>query len=160
MDVKFDPDSPVSPVILHLRPHFDLLFSGYHQRLHTICLKKLQDPHPPVLLQYKQTPLSSQQQALTRVGVSRAFGPTYAGEDLRYPGVWFSFEEDGRGDTSARKGGSPNPEEKTQEVKRVIVSQKSVNDAPNDEPNDVLSEVRECPVMRGDISKAIVKVRL
>ncbi|GJE84192.1 UPF0183-domain-containing protein [Phanerochaete sordida] len=151
VDVKYDPDSPISPVILHLRPHLDLLFSGKHQRLHTICLKKLQDPHPPVTLRYKNMILSSPKDILRRVGVSRAFGPTYAGDDLRYPGVWFSFEEDGRADTL--RPSSPQHEEKTQEVKRVIVSQKNASE----DADDVLSEVRVCDAMHGDIESAIVK---
>jgi hypothetical protein len=152
VDVKYDPDSPTTPVILHLRPHLDLLFSGKHQRLHTICLKKLQDPHPPVTLRYKNITLSSPKEILRRVGVSRAFGPTYAGDDLRYPGVWFSFEEDGRGEPM--KPTPLHPEEKMQEVKRIIVSQNSASD----EPDDALSEVRICEIMYGDIENAIVKV--
>lgn len=93
--------------------------------------------------------------------MSRAFGPTYAGEDLRYPGVWFSFDEDGiaRRENASLQGGherSPQREDKTQEVKRVIVSQKSLSD----EENDVLSEVQECPVMHGDIKEVVIKVRL
>ena len=86
------------------------------------------------------------------MGVSRAFGPTYAGDDLRYPGVWFSFEEDGRGEPV--KTAPSHPEEKMQEVKRVIVSQKSAIE----EPDDVLSELRVCETMHGDIESAIVKV--
>lgn len=158
--MKFDPDSPTTPVILHLRPHLDLLFSGHHQRLHTICLRRLRDPHPPVLLRYKNNVLSSSlkssEEVLRRVGVSRAFGPTYAGEDLRYPGVWFSFEEDGitRRDSIGGRERSPQPEDKAQEVKRVILSQKSATDGED----DVLSEVQECSVMHGDIKEAIVKV--
>lgn len=162
VDVKFDPDSPTTPVILHLRPHLDLLFSGRHQRLHTICLRRLRDPNPPIVLQYRSTILAStsrqSEQVLRRVGVSRAFGPTYPGDDLQYPGVWFSFEEDGIQRRDSLTGGrerSPQPEDKTQEVKRVMVSQKSTSD----DESDVLSEVQVCPVMRGDISQAIVKVR-
>ena len=89
--------------------------------------------------------------------MSRAFGPTYAGDDLRYPGVWFSFEEDvitRRDSLAGARERSPHPEEKMQEVKRVIVSQKS----PDDEESDVLSEVQVCSVMHGDIRQAIVKV--
>lgn len=152
-DVKYDPDSPTTPVILHLRPHLDLLFSGSHQRLHSICLKKLQDPHPPVTLRYKNITLSSPQDILRRVGVSRAFGPTYPGDDLRYPGVWFSFEDDGR--TETLRSTSPHPEDKMQEVRRVIVSQKSAVEGSD----DVLSEVRVCEAMHGDVESAIVKVR-
>lgn len=153
VDIKYDPDSPTTPVILHLRPHLELLFSGTHQRLHTICLKKLQDPHPPATLRYNNVTLSSPNEVLRRVGVSRAFGPTYAGDDLRYPGVWFSFDDDSRGEPL--KPASPHPEDKMQEVKRVIVCQKTAGD----EVDDVLSEVRVCEVMLGDLESAIVKVR-
>lgn len=152
VDIKYDPDtSSTTPIVLHIRPHLDLLFSGIHQRLHTICLRKLRDPHPPVTLRYKDTILSSTEEVLRRVGVSRTFGPTYPGDDLRYPGLWFSFEEDGMGD--GLKG--VQAEDRAQEVKRVFISQKD-----NDDKNrDALGEVAECPVMHGDLALAVVKVR-
>lgn len=87
------------------------------------------------------------------MGVSRAFGPTYPGDDLRYPGVWFSFEDDSRAEQL--RSTSPHPEDKMQEVKRVIISQKSTGE----EPDDVLSEVHLCEVMHGDVQSVIVKVR-
>lgn len=91
VDIKYDPDtSCTTPIILHLRPHIDLLFSGYHQRLHTIALRKLRDPSPPLTLRYKDAILSSPEDVLVRLGVNRTFGPTYPGDDLRYPGVSFS----------------------------------------------------------------------
>lgn len=153
MDVKYDPNSSsTTPVILHLRPHLDLLFSGYHQRLHTICLRKLRDPHPPVTLRYKDTILSSSEVLLRRVDVRRTFGPTYSGDDLRYPGVWFSFEEDGL--TQGLKGTNSQPEDRMQEVKRVFVSQKGYDG----KETDALDEVAECPSMVGDLARAIVKV--
>ncbi|KAG5639272.1 hypothetical protein H0H81_004933 [Sphagnurus paluster] len=149
VDVKYDPDSSsTTPVILHLRPHLDLLFSGKHQRLHTICLRKLRDPSPPVTLRYKDTVLSSVEDALTRVVVRRTFGPTYPGDDLRYPGLWFSFEEDGIGDV---KG--VHKDDRMQEVKRVLISQKA-NDGTS---QDALEEVGELPTMAGDIRQAVVK---
>lgn len=86
------------------------------------------------------------------MGVKRAFGPTYPGDDLRYPGVWFSFEEDGRNE--GLRSNSPQPDDRMQEVKRVIISQKS----ESDETNDALSEVRECSAMDGELSKVLVKV--
>lgn len=153
VDVKYDADSPTTPIVLHIRPHLDLLFSGYHQRLHTISLRRLRDPHPPVTLRYKNTVLSSTEEVLRRVGVKRAFGPTYPGDDLRYPGVWFSFEEDGR--SEGLRSSSPQPDDRMQEVKRVIISQKS----ESDESSDALSEVRECSVMDGDLAKAVIKVQ-
>ncbi|OBZ70459.1 hypothetical protein A0H81_09967 [Grifola frondosa] len=152
VDVKYDPDSPTTPVILHIRPHLDLLFSGYHQRLHTICLRRLRDLNPPVTLTYKNTVLSSNEEVLRRVGVSRTFGPTYPGDDLRYPGVSFSFDEDGRGE--GLKGPQTHPEDRVQEVKKVIISQKTADG----EVRDALDEVVECPVMTGDVQRAIIKV--
>ena len=152
VDIKYDPDSAVTPVILHIRPHLDLLFSGQHQRLHTICLRKLRDTNPPVMLKFKETILSSADEVLRRVGVSRTFGPTYPGDDLRYPGVLFSFEEDSRNDNL--KCVTAHGDDKTQEVKRVVITQKT----DNDEVRDALDEVVECPAMSGELSKAILKV--
>ncbi|KAJ3521106.1 hypothetical protein NM688_g9064 [Phlebia brevispora] len=161
VDVKFDPDSPTTPVILHLRPHLDLLFSGHHQRLHTICLRRLQDPHPPLVLKYKNHILSSSvkgsEQTLLRLGVGQAFGPTYPGDDLCYPGVWFSFEEEGITRRDSLKSGrerSPQQTDRMQEVKRVIISQTSANE----EDSDALAEVQICPVMHGDLKEVVVKV--
>lgn len=149
VDIKFDPDtSSITPIILHLRPHIDLLFSGYHQRLHTICLRKLRDPNPPVTLRYKETVLSSPDEPLVRLGVNRSFGPTYPGEDLRYPGVSFGFDE------QSLKNAATHPEDRTQEVKRITVSQKG----EDSQERDALEEVSECPVMYGDVARAIVKV--
>lgn len=158
VDLKYDPDSGTSPIILHLRPHLDLLFSGHQQRLQRICLKKLGDPHPPVRLGYKGRSLSGpgEGEVLRRVGVSKAFGPTYPGEDLVYPGVWFSFREDGGWEGVNAKASSPQSEDKMQEVKRVIVSQKT--DSEN-EREDVLSEVKECQAMLTEIQEAVIKVR-
>lgn len=150
VDIKYDPDaSSVTPIILHLRPHLDLLFSGKHQRLHTICLRKLRDPNPPVTLRYKDVVLSSSEEILRRVIVSRTFGPTYPGDDLRYPGLWFSFEEDGIGE--GLKGAQL--EDRMQEVKRVLISQKG-NDGKD---QDALDEVAESSIMAGDIRQAVVK---
>ena len=153
VDVKYDPDfSATTPIILHLRPHLDLLFSGYHQRLHTICVRKLRVPHPPVILRYEDAILSSTENVLRRLNVKRTFGPTYPGDDLRYPGIIFSFEDDGL--TEGLKGTKGQAEDKMQEVKRVLVSQK-----PREgDVHDALDEVAECPVMAGDISRAIAKV--
>lgn len=151
VDVKFDPDvSSTTPIILHLRPHLDLLFSGKHQRLRTICVRRLRDISPPLILRYNSTVISSNELTLRRVEVRRVFGPTYAGDDLRYPGVWFSFEEDGR--TDGLKG-APS-DDKMQEVKRVFISQK---DTSHDD-GDALDEVVECEVMHADLALAVVKV--
>ncbi|KAI0732965.1 UPF0183-domain-containing protein [Fomitopsis betulina] len=150
VEVKYDPDSAGTPVILHIRPHLDLLFSGKYQRLHTICLRKLRDTNPPVTLKFKETVLSSADEVLRRVGVSRTFGPTYPGDDLRYPGVLFSFEEDSRNDNLK----TTHADDKAQEVKRVVITQKS----NSDEVRDALDEVVECPAMSGELYKAILKV--
>lgn len=158
VDVKFDPDYPATtPTILHVRPHLDLLFSGHQQRLHTISIRRLRDDlHPPLTLYYKDAPLTSVNETLRRVTVNRTFGPTYAGEELRYPGVRFAFDEDGtskgRGVESTRKAGKED--DRNQEVKKIIVCEK---DFDGDE-RDALDEVRECPTMFGDVSSAVVKV--
>ncbi|KAJ7638910.1 hypothetical protein FB45DRAFT_976940 [Roridomyces roridus] len=153
VDIKYDDTdaSSTTPIILHIRPHLNLLFSGKQQRLHTIVLGKLRLGDPPVTLRYKDTVLSSPNDVLKRVFVSRTFGtdlPVPEDDlraDLRYPGVWFSFEEDGMGD--GLKG--IQSEDRMHEVKRVIVSQKELEG----EHRDVLSEVVECPAMDGDISR-------
>ncbi|KAL0949450.1 hypothetical protein HGRIS_009505 [Hohenbuehelia grisea] len=150
VDVKYDPDvSSTTPIVVHVRPHLDLLFSGKHQRLHTICLRQLRYPNPPVTLRYKDTVLSSTEEVLTRGGVSRTFGPTYPGDDLKYPGVWFSFED---GISEHSKGS--HPEDRNQEVKRVFISQKALDG----EDRDALDEVGECPAMAGDVTRAVVKI--
>lgn len=147
VDIKFDPDAAsVTPVVVHLRPHLDLLFSGKSQRLRTISIRKLRDPNPPLILLYKDSVLSSKEEVLRRVSVSRMFGPTYPGEDLRYPGVWFSFEDDGRQAT----------EDRTQEVKKVTILQKS----PNSEGQDALEDVVDCAATEGEISSVVLKVGL
>ncbi|KAJ6515790.1 hypothetical protein C8R45DRAFT_957618 [Mycena sanguinolenta] len=157
VDIKYDTDaSSTTPIILHVRPHLDLLFSGKQQRLHTIVVRKLRFGDPPVTLRYKDVVLSSPEEVLKRVFISRTFGPTYPppGDDLRadlrYPGVWFSFEEDGMGD--GLKG--IQSEDRMQEVKRVIISQKE----QDGEDRDALGELVECSAMDGEIARAIVKV--
>ncbi len=149
--MKFDAEaSSSSPVILHIPPHLDLLFAGQHQRLRTISLRRLRDPNPPVTLQYKGIVLSSAQERLTRAAISRHFGPTYPGESLQYPGVSFSFEEDGSSDQFNEN--LPSSKDRAREIKRVIVTQKVEGE------RDALDEVLECPAMEGSIRQAIVKV--
>ena len=80
------------------------------------------------------------------------FGPTYPGDDLRYPGISFSFEEDGRGESL--KSPAPHTDDRQQEVKRILISQKSVDG----EQRDALDEVTECSAMEGELMRAIVKV--
>lgn len=155
VEVKFDPESSsTTPVILHLRPHFDLLFSGYHQRLHTICLRKLKDLHPPMILRYKDEIICSGEEPLVKVKITRTFGPTYPGDELRYPGVWFSFEDDASKESS--KGGPSYhaTDHRSKEVKRIIVTQKEM---PIGE-RDALDEVVPCAVMYEDVSRAVIKI--
>lgn len=149
VDVKYDPDASAStPIILHIHPHLDLLFTGQQQRLRTIALRRLHDPNPPVQLQYKDVILSSQREILRRGDVSRHFGPTYPGDGLAYPGVSFLFEEDGV------TSGNIGKDDRTREVKRVVVTQST----PDNTGGDALDEVTECSSMAGDIRQAIVKV--
>ncbi|KAJ2920098.1 hypothetical protein MD484_g343, partial [Candolleomyces efflorescens] len=151
VDVKYDPDaSAVTPIIVHVRPHLDLLFSGKGQRLHSISVRRLRDPNPPVMLRYNDTVISSTEEVLRRVVVNRIFGPTYPGDELRYPGLWFSFEDD----SIAEGIQGPSVVDREQEVKRVFISQKG-NDGRGE---DALGEVKECSVMEGDVSRAIVKI--
>ncbi|PPQ68008.1 hypothetical protein CVT26_007371 [Gymnopilus dilepis] len=151
IDIKYDPDtSATTPIIVHIRPHLDLLFSGKQQRLHTICIRKLRDPNPPVTVQYKDNVLSSPDEVLRRVGVGRVFGPTYPGDELRYPGIWFSFDEDNIGDGLK----VPKTGDRMQEVKRIIISRKDVDG----KAHDALDEVKECPAMAGELARAVIKV--
>ena len=153
IDIKYDPDtSATTPVVVHIRPHLDLLFSGKHQRLHTICVRKLRDPNPPVTVQYKDHVLSSPQEILRRSGVSKVFGPTYPGDELRYPGLWFSFDEDGLGEGLK----VPHAGDRMQEVRRIVISQID----PGGKTYDALDEVNECAAMAGELARAVVKVSL
>ncbi|KXN86437.1 hypothetical protein AN958_10299 [Leucoagaricus sp. SymC.cos] len=166
IDITYDSDTsttPPTPILLHLRPHISLLFSGTNQRLHTIRLTNLRSSNPPPLvLKYRDTILSSQEEVFKRVSVNRIFGPTYpsgSGEDeLRYPGLWFSFDEDGHvhGAEKVVAKGKQGDEDRMQEVKRIVILQKG----PGGESkiHDALDEVSECPVMHGDIERAIIKV--
>ena len=94
--------------------------------------------------------LSSADEVLRRVGVSKAFGPTYPGDELRYPGLWFSFE-----DGIVKGLGAPHID-RMQEVKRIIISQIE----PGGKTQDALDEVNENAVMTGDLTRAVVKVDL
>lgn len=90
--------------------------------------------------------------------VSRTFGPTYVGDELQYPGIWFTFDDDGP--TEPRPIGKHVPlshgKDRDQEVRRITISEKDFNR----DTRDALDEVRECVVMNGDVCRAIVKVRL
>lgn len=156
VNVKYDPENPVtSPIILHVVPYLDLLFTGTYQRLHTISIRRLRPSGlgMPLTLRYKSSILAAPEEALRKSGVTRVFGPTYPGDVMRYPGVWFGFQEDGE---DINKGGlkvGPG-EDRTSEVKKVVIRQKALGV----EARDVLDEIYECPVMSGELSKAVVKV--
>jgi len=151
IDIKYDPEaSTTTPIILHVKPHLDLLFSGKEQRLHTICIRRLRDSQPPVIVRYKNIILSSPDEILRRVGVNKAFGPTYPGDELRYPGIRFSFDDDGLNEALH----STSPTDRKQEVKRIIISQI----LPEGKENDALDEVKECPAMNGELARAVIKV--
>lgn len=148
--MKYDPDaSAITPILVHVRPHLDLLFSGKQQRLHTICIRKLRDPNPPVTVRYQDNILSSPSEVLRRVGLLKVFGPTFPGGELRYPGVWFSFDED----RIIEGLKVPHTGDRMQEVKRIIISQ---IDSEGKE-HDALGEVEESSVMAGELARAVVK---
>ena len=148
VDVQYDPDASTTPVILHIKPHFDLLFSATHQRLHTIAVRRLRDPNPPLTLTYKGNALSSPGKDLRRVNVNLAFGPTYPGEDLRYPGVRFCFDDEGLRDKAKEH------EDRSQEVVRLLITQTD----PSGGEIDALSEVAVSPIVYGELAEAIAKV--
>jgi len=155
VNVKYDPENPVaSPIILHVLPYLDLLFSGIYQRLHTIAVRRL---HPaslgmPVMLRYRDTILAAPNRPLRKSGVTRYFGPTYSGDVMKYPGIWFAFHEDGE-DTST--GSKYNQgDDRASEVKRVVIHQKGIEG----QRPDSLDELVECEAMFEELSKVIVKV--
>lgn len=172
VEVKYDAtsESALCPILLHINPHLDLLFTARHQRLRTIALRRLTDPSPPITLRYKDLELlsgsegqSAASQVLRRSDISNHFGPTYPGEGLQYPGVSFLFDEDGVGNMGGHGGemmkgavnmASPTREDRHREVKRIVVSQTSIDGAES----DALDEVAECESMAGSISKVVVKV--
>ncbi|CAE6391150.1 unnamed protein product [Rhizoctonia solani] len=78
-------------------------------------------------------------------------GPTYKGEYMRYPGVWFSFEDDLPGGA-----GVTNPTEGNSEVKRVVVTQRQ--EQREQEPEEDSDEVVPNSTMYGEIKKAVIKI--
>ena len=153
VDVKYDPDATASPVVVHVRPHLDLLFSPAHQRLHTIAIRQLQDS-PPLTVRYKDTVLSAQGKEFRRKDASIAFGPTYEGDDLRYPGVRFCFNSDGIAPTSPTNASGQGDRE--QRVQRILVTQADAD--PNAGPRDPLSEVLPCAAMDAELAEAVARV--
>ncbi|KZW03767.1 hypothetical protein EXIGLDRAFT_758093 [Exidia glandulosa HHB12029] len=161
VDVQWDVDSPAtSPVILRTA-HIDLLFSPLHQRLSMISIHRLR-ASPPLTLRYKDQIISSWSPAgndggdvvLRKKVVGTVFGPTYQGETMRYPGIWFGFEEDGEQGKALKAVVSSSPvagDDRMLEVRRVVVTQK--------EERDALDEVAECAPMLGDVARAVIHVR-
>lgn len=49
---------------------------------------------------------------------------------------------------------SAHPEDRTQEVKQIVVGQKS----ENGQERDALEEVSECRLMYGEVARAVIKV--
>lgn len=80
----------------------------------------------------------------------QAFGPSYSDNPPKYPGVWFSFEEDGIGEALK----DAQAIDRDAEVKRVFITQKDTLH----KMQDALDEVAECTIMAGDIHRAVVKV--
>lgn len=161
VEVKWDHDSPANtPIILHVRPHLDLLFSPLHQRLSMISVRQLHIS-PSLALRYKDQVISSWSSeetdahvVLHKKDVSKIFGPTYLGETMRYPGLWFSFEEDGEehAEPAELARGSPD---RMLEVRRVVVVQNTEG-----AERSTLDEMAECEAMAGSLVRAIIRVSL
>ncbi|KAG8903971.1 SNAP receptor [Tulasnella sp. 403] len=169
VDVKYDSSNPVSsPVVLHIRPHLDLVFSPLTQRLTLINTRRLRIPGHPLLVKYRDKVVSSTTTTtgngsgtvFRRFGVSQVFGPTYSGDMMRYPGIWFGFEEDGGiGPVAVSHGHSHGhgTEDRNQEVKRIVVTQRTSEDV-NAPEKDALDEPLECPEMHGELKEVIVRL--
>jgi hypothetical protein len=163
VDIKFDPQSALtSPIILHIRPHIDLLFSGLGQRLYTIAIRRLRPVNNnshSLIVRYREQVISAPSVMLRRASVGKIFGPTYAGDALRFPGMWFSFEEDGHAEGGLGKKSEERDRDRLQEVKRIIVCQRPVDsEGGMGGEGDALDEVGECPILYGDLRRAVVKV--
>ncbi|KAG8963958.1 hypothetical protein FRC03_002389 [Tulasnella sp. 419] len=175
VDVKFDTLSPTtSPIILHVRPHIDLLFSPKEQRLVLICLRKLRGGGGGggLIVRYKEKTISSTPGlingngvVLRRGGVNNVFGPTYAGETMKFPGVWFAFDEDHPKETVGVASGGA--EDRNQEVKRIIITQRG-SGLGMDEPLDavlskgkeknLLDDIVHSPAMNGEVKRVVVNL--
>ncbi|CAE6443513.1 unnamed protein product [Rhizoctonia solani] len=156
ISVKYDAASPaLSPIILHLRPYLDLVFSRKTQRLQTISLSlHLNNQiHIPLVLNYKNEVLSGPDVVPRRTAVQRMMGPTYKDERMKYPGVWFSFEDDASGAT-----GVINSTEGNAEIKRVVVTQRQEQNEPEKEETEELDGLIPNSTMYGDIKKAVIKI--
>ncbi|KAG9011560.1 hypothetical protein FRB94_008129 [Tulasnella sp. JGI-2019a] len=169
VDIKYDTTSPAnSPVVLHIKPHLDLIFSPSSQRLTLISLHRLRAPGTSLIVKYKEKIISSNSSTtgdgkgtvFRRGGVNQVFGPTYVGELMRYPGVWFGFEEDGVGGTASGVGNGlgHGKDDRNQEVKRIVITQRTGGGDEGVQELDALDEPLECPEMYGDLRRAVIGV--
>jgi hypothetical protein len=146
--VSFENATPAtSPVLLHVRPYIDLLFTSVEQRLHTISVSHI-NTDPPLILRYNSILLLSPEVLFRRSDVSKVFGPTYAGSIMRYPGLSFSFEEDGPSSVPKKT----STEDRSQLVKRVTITQQA-SPSPAD-----LEFLTPCPALEGELEKAVFTV--
>lgn len=168
VEVKFDQQQPaLSPVVLHIRPHIDLLFSPRQQRLHTISVRKLRQSAnsttPTTLtLRYslhdvgETVILSSPNVTLRKSNVNKVFGPTYQSDVLSFPGVWFAFEEDVSPPRTVPSlplsSSPPQGADRNAEVKRIVVCSRSKD------TSDPFGEAQYAPCMEGDVEKVTVEV--
>jgi len=147
--VSFDNAAPsTSPVLLHVRPYVDLLFTPTEQRLHTISISHI-GADPPLILRYNSALLLSPDIALRRSDVSRVFGPTYAGSAMRYPGISFSFDED----VPSNLAKKPSSEDRSQLVKRLTMNQQPTS-SPSQTATLDLDLIIPCSAMEGELEKA------
>jgi len=147
--VSFDNTAPsTSPVLLHVRPYADLLFTPTEQRLHTISISHI-GADPPLILRYNSVLLLSPDIPLRRSDVSRVFGPTYAGSTMRYPGLSFSFDDDGPNNL----GKKPSNEDRGQPVKRLTITQQTAP-SPTQTAIPDLDFITPCHAMEGELERA------
>lgn len=147
ISVSFDNSAPTtSPVLLHVRPYLDLLFSPTQQRLHSISIFHIGDD-PPLVLRYNSQVILSPDCSLRRSDVSRIFGPTYAGSTMRYPGLSFSFEEDGQ---------SSFPKKQSLDDRHLLVRRLTLTQYPKSTQATAvdLDLILPCPALERQLEKA------
>lgn len=96
--------------------------------------------------------------------MNKVFGPTYPGEVLNFPGVWFAFDEEASAPPlpsrttspplSVGGGGQGQGVDRNAEVKRVVICQRGKDST---DPSG-LGEVGECPSMEGELKSVSVYV--
>jgi len=152
ISVSFDNSAPaVSPVLLHIRPYVDLLFSPTQQRLHTISVNHI-DIEPPLILRYNSKVLLSPDATFRRSDVSKVFGPTYAGSVMRYPGLSFSFDEEGASNHTKKVMN----EDRSQQVRRLVLTQHSAHAIS---PAIDLDSIKMCPALDGELENAVFTIK-